>query len=93
MWKCFVTLFLALSLLIASNTGQVKGKVIDDDGEALVGVNVVIEKTELGAATDLEGEFIVPFVPVGMHTITVSYLGYNPTPLFFPTKQFLLISR
>lgn len=77
MGKSFIGLCLTLSFAMASNTGQVKGKVIDEDGEVLVGVNVVLEKTELGAATDLKGEFIVPFVPVGMHTITASYLGYN----------------
>lgn len=77
MKRCFIAVWVTFSFIMASNTGQVKGKVIDEDGEALVGVNVVIEKTELGAATDLEGEFIVPFVPVGMHTITASYLGYN----------------
>lgn len=77
MRKCFAGLCLSFCFMMASNTGQIKGKVIDQDGEALIGVNVVIEKTEMGAATDLEGEFIVPFVPVGIHTITASYLGYN----------------
>lgn len=57
--------------------GKVKGKVIDEDGEVLVGVNIIVEGTELGAATDEVGEFIVPFVPAGTHMITASYIGYN----------------
>lgn len=77
MRKCIVMLYVAFSFVSASNTGQIKGKVIDQDGDALIGVNVIVEKTELGAATDFEGEFIVPFVPAGSYTISASYLGYT----------------
>lgn len=56
--------------------GKVKGTIIDDQGEPLIGVNIIIEGTELGAATDEAGEYLVHFVPAGTHRITASYIGY-----------------
>ena len=36
---------------------QIKGKVIDKDGNPLPGVNVVIEGTTTGVTTDMDGIF------------------------------------
>ena len=45
----------------AGTTGKISGRVIDAaSGEPLPGVNVVIDATTLGAATDLNGDFIGP---------------------------------
>jgi outer membrane cobalamin receptor len=75
--RCLIFLFISLSFVLASNLGKVKGRVIDENGGPLIGVNIIIERTELGAATDENGEFIVPFVSAGTHQITASYMGYN----------------
>ena len=48
-----LALLMLASLAVAANTGTVKGKVTDKKtGEVLAGVNVQIEGTELGNATD-----------------------------------------
>ena len=59
--------------------GTVKGKVTDADTKVpLEGVNVVILNTIMGAATDNEGNFTIPLIPVGNYSIQFSYVGYEP---------------
>jgi len=75
---------LALTLLLAGsvfagNTGVVIGRVLDKaKGEPLVGANVMISGTELGAATDANGRYEIINVPPGRYTIEATILGYNP---------------
>ncbi len=63
-----------------AQTGSVKGVVRDSEtGEPLIGVNVVVLNTQLGAATNHNGEFSVINVPVGEHTVQATMIGYEPT--------------
>jgi TonB-dependent receptor len=45
-------------------------------GESLIGANVVIEGTSVGAATDENGLYIIPNAPAGSYTLVASYVGY-----------------
>ena len=59
--------------------GILKGRVVDQDTKrVLIGVNVIIKNTVLGAATDMDGLFIIPGIPVGNYTIEFSAIGYRP---------------
>ncbi|MFQ5708539.1 MAG: TonB-dependent receptor domain-containing protein [bacterium] len=60
-----------------AQTGTIRGKVIDDAGNPLPGANVVIEDTYLGAATGLDGDYRIKFVPPGTYTITVTMIGFE----------------
>ena len=63
--------------LFAQGSGGMKGRVLDSEtGESLVGANVVIQNTSLGAATDVHGDFYVRNIPAGTWTARISYLGY-----------------
>jgi hypothetical protein len=54
--KLMLILFCFISVNIYAQGGTVKGKVIDaKDSLALIGANVIILKTKLGAATDING--------------------------------------
>ncbi|MCX7985254.1 MAG: TonB-dependent receptor [Bacteroidetes bacterium] len=58
--------------------GKIVGYVRDKkSGEPLVGVNVTIVNTSLGAATDLAGDFTILNVPVGTYTVQASAIGYS----------------
>lgn len=71
-----ISLF-ALSSAFAQSA-QVKGVVLDRiTNEPLIGVNVGIGGTTLGAATNLEGEFTINRVPEGTQTLIASSIGYN----------------
>ena len=71
-------LLLAVSGIYAGETGRIVGQVIDaQTREPLVGVNVVIEGTESGAATDMQGKFLITNVASRRVNVTASYMGYE----------------
>lgn len=81
---CFIRhlglVLLLTGIALGANTGSIQGKVTDRaTGEALVGASVVVEGTDLGAATDANGQYLIINIPPGRYTITVSYMGYNDT--------------
>ncbi len=73
-----VCLVLIGSNAIAGTTGKISGTVKDaQDGVPLPGVNVVIEGTSLGAATDINGFYFIINVPPGKYTVKVTMMGYT----------------
>jgi hypothetical protein len=63
-------------------TGALRGTVFDEATlEPLAGVNVLLEGTVLGAATDLDGRFDIPRVPVGVYNVRVQYIGFETRTL------------
>ena len=78
----FVTL--ALASLISQSaqaqnaTGSISGTVVDSEsGETLIGVNVVLEGTLKGTATDIDGKYILKAVEPGTYTLVVSYISFT----------------
>ncbi len=58
--------------------GIITGKIRDKQtGDYLVGASVVLKGTPIGANTNIEGTFRITNVPVGSHTLVVSYLGFT----------------
>jgi outer membrane receptor protein involved in Fe transport len=72
-----VTVFLLLNALIWSANGKISGHIIDkESGKPLPGVNVLVEGTSSGAATDLNGDYVILNMPPGNYSLQVSYIGY-----------------
>jgi len=64
--------------LIAGQTGKITGLVTDaSTGEVLIGVNVYLENQFYGAATDMEGDYIILNVPPGQYTVVATMVGYR----------------
>jgi hypothetical protein len=62
-----------------SITGSLTGYVVDiGTAQPLVGANILLENTELGAASDPKGHFNIASVPVGSYTVRVEMMGYRP---------------
>lgn len=58
--------------------GMITGRVVDkDSGEPLVGANITVEGTTLGASTDLDGNYTVRMVQPGAWTVSATVLGYK----------------
>ena len=55
---------------------RITGQVLDEQGEPLIGVNVLVEGTTIGAITNLDGNFTIE-APVGS-TLSITYVGYAP---------------
>ena len=72
---------LALGLLwvqpALAQTGKIAGTVVDDTGLPLPGVNVVIEGTSQGTATNVDGEFVIIGVRPGSYNIEASFIGFS----------------
>jgi len=66
------------AFVFAQSSGKIAGVVKDKStGEPLPGVNVVIEGTTMGSATDIDGYYVILNVPVGVYTLKASYIGYK----------------
>ena len=69
---------MVIQVAFAGTTGKISGRVTDaSTGEQLVGVNVFIKGTNLGAAADLEGQYYIINVPVGIYSVQAQYIGYT----------------
>ena len=71
-------LLLFVNGLYAGTTGKLVGRVTDaSTGEGLAGVNVYLENTPYGAATDLNGNYLIIGIPPGKYTLIASYVSYR----------------
>jgi TonB-dependent receptor len=74
--------FLSISLfvpIIALGQTSLKGTIKDTATNAtLIGVNVVVQGTSLGCATDIEGQYRIVGIPARVMTIKASCIGYEP---------------
>ncbi|MCF7796574.1 MAG: carboxypeptidase-like regulatory domain-containing protein [Candidatus Marinimicrobia bacterium] len=70
-----------LSASVAWAAGAtVSGKITDaQTGEPLIGANVLLTNTTIGAATDLEGRYFLRGIAPGTYTLRVSYIAYEST--------------
>ncbi|MGA3287996.1 MAG: TonB-dependent receptor [Bacteroidota bacterium] len=75
----FALLFaLTVNIVLAGTTGKIAGRVVDKETrEPLIGLNVIVKGTSLGAATDIDGYYAILSVPPGIHTIITSMVGYS----------------
>lgn len=59
-------------------TGKITGVVVDaNTKEPLPGVNVIVEGTNLGAATNLDGRYTILNVKPGTYRLRASFIGYQ----------------
>ncbi len=75
-----VFLLLFSSLTFAATTGKIAGTVTDEEtGEKMVGVNVYIQGTHLGASTDIDGNYFILNIPPGSYAVIAEMIGYATT--------------
>jgi hypothetical protein len=74
----FIFFFISVCEINAGITGKITGIVVDKETKnSLIGVNVLVLGTMLGAATDRNGEFVVLRVPPGEYSLRISMIGYR----------------
>jgi hypothetical protein len=73
---CFLITFLLTNPLLAQ-VGKINGFVRDAaTNEALIGANIILEGTTLGAASNIDGYYVIVNVPPGTYTLKASMVGY-----------------
>ena len=86
----FVSLAAALLLIIPvirpaiavgqepAPTGSIAGRVVDEEGTAVAGAQIYLERPALGTQTRSNGEYVLTRVPPGSYTLHARLLGYRP---------------
>ncbi|WP_430907188.1 TonB-dependent receptor [Maribacter sp. 2-571] len=70
-------LLLLVSFSLSAQKGALRGLVVDDQGPVPF-ANVHLKGTALGTATEEDGAFLLPNVPVGQYELKVTVIGYRP---------------
>jgi TonB-dependent starch-binding outer membrane protein SusC len=60
---------------LVTQVKSVTGTIIDETGEPMIGVSVLVQGTTTGTVTDLDGKFVLE-VPANA-TLVISYIGYK----------------
>ncbi len=74
-WSILMFLMLFPTVMTAQNV-SVRGKVTDENGEAIIGAAVIIRGTQTGTVTDIDGNYTVD-VPASGTTLVFSSIGYK----------------
>ncbi len=77
----FVSISLLVLNLFSQNPADLKGNIVgvvvdEETGEPLIGANIYLENTYLGAATDVDGAYVIADIPVGRYNLIVQMLSY-----------------
>jgi hypothetical protein len=64
---------------------KISGMVIDENNEPLIGVNIKVEGSSVGAITDIDGNFNI-MAPQGS-TLSFTYVGYTPQTVKITDKN------
>ena len=60
---------------VTQQTIKVKGQVVDQDGEPLIGATVKVKGSQTGAVTDFDGNFTID--AASNATLVISYVGFK----------------
>ncbi|MFW5657328.1 MAG: SusC/RagA family TonB-linked outer membrane protein [Bacteroidota bacterium] len=91
--KCRFLIIILLAVFPAivvgqSNTGQVSGRVTDSSGEPLPGVTIVIEGTNVGTTSGMEGEYTLDIPENTDNPVLVfSYIGFTTQRLEIDAQE------
>ena len=74
----FLIMLALASTIMAATTGKISGVVVEKtSGEAMIGVNIIVEGTSLGAVTDITGYYVILNVQPGYQTLKATMIGYS----------------
>ena len=79
LWLILVSVFVfGYQLGYGATVGKIVGRVIDrDTGDSLPGCNITITGTQMGAASDANGYYVIINVPPGVYSVKASMIGYQ----------------
>ncbi len=85
--SCFITLFFSLGVPAFSQSGKIKGKITDLNGQGIEAATVSIPKLGKGGISDASGIYQIESVSYGTWQLEVSFLGYQPYKITITVDQ------
>ncbi|MEO7264440.1 MAG: TonB-dependent receptor [Ferruginibacter sp.] len=82
----FFASFVFFSLLSFAQSKVLSGKITDEDGTPLAGVNILQKGTKNGVQTDAKGNYSISLSP-GNETIVITYVGFKSQTINATGKQ------
>ncbi len=86
--RILFTLMIFLGFCTSAMYAQrtVTGTVLDPAGEALIGANVLVQGTDVGTITEIDGSFSIG-VPAGSSILVISYTGFETQEVDVSTRS------
>lgn len=74
-----VLLVVTMGYLSAQTPMTIKGRVVDENGDPMIGVTIIVKnKPTIGTTTDVKGEFILRNVKLGKNDLLrITFIGYK----------------
>ena len=69
-------IFLSTAQLLAAEHSNCRGRVVDEQGEPVIGATITIPGTKIGTVTNIDGFFQIE-VPQGSKDVEIRYVGYK----------------
>ncbi len=71
-----------------AQTKKIKGRIVDENGDPVIGAAVTVKGTTTGAATDLDGNFSID-APDNGTTLVIKSIGYTQGEIKIPPSGFV----
>ncbi|MDP3831089.1 MAG: TonB-dependent receptor, partial [Ignavibacteriaceae bacterium] len=76
--RTFFLFFLLLTTMLHSQSGKIAGVIKDaTTNEPIPFVNIIVEETTMGSASNIDGEYYILNIPPGIYSLKASAIGYN----------------
>ncbi len=75
--QILIFIFLLAFTAFAQTSGKLKGRVVDTNGDPLIGANILITGTSTGTTTDVDGYYTLLNIRTGIYSVEYRYVGYQ----------------
>ena len=75
--KNILIIFISFEAIFGGTDGTIRGKVTDIENSPLPGANIYVPNVGVGAAADMDGNYIILNIPVGEYDVVVQMMGYQ----------------
>ena len=66
-----------LSIIYVGTDGTIRGQIMDNEGEPVIGSQIVIKELGIGTMADLQGNYLLLNIPIGTYEVTIQMIGYQ----------------
>ena len=87
----FIAAFMLVSAITAFGQHVIKGKVTDQNGNALSGATVTVQNSSLKQTTNTDGKFVFDNLSKNHYSLECSFVGYETTIQQTSTDKDLII--